>query len=82
MIRGSSSNRFDNGSRNFGNADIFSALCNHYNKKLEHIKMVNILNLGVQYDKRNLIFLDSIWKGKSTLVKVNLLEQKLALRRA
>ena len=32
-------------------------------RPLEHIKMVNILNLGVQYDKRNLIFLDSMWKG-------------------
>ena len=28
-------------------------------RPLEHIEMVNILNLGVQYDKRNLIFLDS-----------------------
>ena len=51
-------------------------------RPLEHIKMVNILNLGVQYDKRNLIFLDSMWKGKSTLVKVNLLEQKLELSEA
>ena len=24
----------------------------------EHIKMINILNVGVQYDKRNLIFLN------------------------